>query len=246
VIIIDSSVGSRELLWAIKKHKVPCELQSLHAGDFAFEGFGPDGNVLIGVERKTVHDMLDCIRDSRFTQQRQKMVKMYGISFLILEGYIHPHEDGRLFQLYNGKTWGPSLFSNRPVMYSTIYRYLLSISLANVIITQSRDMSDTAYNVVEMYHYFQKRWEDHTSMIQTQRLNIPSLDLKPSLTRRWAEELTGIGTKMGLAAEAHFRTPIRLATADETDWLSMNGSGVRLGVKTAQQIVAEINGWRKS
>lgn len=245
MIVIDTSTGSKEFLELIRKHHIPAELSPLHAGDFAFEGFGPEGSILIGIERKTIHDMLGCIQDGRYAQQRRKMADMYALSYLMLEGHFRPSPDGRLFQLYRGASWGPCMYSNRPVMYATLYRYLVSISLSNVMITYSRDMTETAYLVVELYHYFQKKWADHTSMLQKQTLNIPSITGKISLTRRWASELPGIGVKLGAAAEQHFKTPIRLATAEEVDWLNLPGVGTRLGVGTAQQIVREINGWRR-
>jgi ERCC4-type nuclease len=75
-------------------------------------------------------------------------------------------------------------------------------------------------------------------MRQMQTLNLPSLSGRPKLVRRWAAELEGIGVKMSEDAQKHFKTPIRLATADETAWLGIEG----IGPKTVINIVKEING----
>jgi NAD-dependent DNA ligase len=98
-------------------------------------------------------------------------------------------------------------------------------------------MDHTAHNIVELFHYFQKRWEDHTSMLETQTLNIPSLNGKPPLIRRWAAELTGVGVKTSMDAQKHFKSAIRMATADEVQWFGIPG----IGVPTAQRIVREIH-----
>lgn len=241
MILLDTAVGSKELLPYIRKRGVLCETTPLGFGDAAFEGKGPEGAISIGVERKALHDMLSCIEDSRYSaHQRVGMAKQYTKSFLIVEGEWRPHDsDGGLMEGFRGGTaWGPCRPGGQRVLYSKLYRYLISVALSGVIITYSRNMDHTAHNIVELFHYFQKRWEDHTSMLATQMLNIPSLNGKPPLIRRWAAELTGVGVKTSMDAQRLFRTPIKLATADEMDWLQIKG----VGVPTAQKIVKEIHG----
>ena len=75
-------------------------------------------------------------------------------------------------------------------------------------------------------------------MLEKQTLNLPSLSRKPSLVRRWAAELDNVGVKFSEEAERRFKTPIKLATSDEMDWLRIDG----IGVGTAQKIIKEIGG----
>ncbi len=230
-----------KLIEHIRALGVRCDKGQLEFADAAFEGNGPAGRALIGIERKSLHDMLHCIDDSRYAaHQKPGMRTMYARSILMVEGIWKPRDpEGRLLmESQNGCSWYPSKYRSQAVLYSKLYRYLLSVALAGVIITYPRMLWETACHICEIYSYFQKKWEDHTAMLSTQTLAIPDLRSKPSLVRRWAADLEGIGVKYSLEAEELFRTPRKLALSDETEWLRIRG----VGVKTAQQIIREITG----
>lgn len=237
MILVSREVGSKELLPLIQKIGVKCELTGLPYGDFAFDGNGPGGPISIGVERKTLHYMLHCIDDSRYSShQLPGMRSLYSASYLILEGVWKAHEQGFLMEGYPNGTYGHCKYRGRPVMYSKLRRYLFSVGAAGVNILYSRDMFQTAYDICELYHYYQKRWEDHTSLIGTQELAIPSLLHKPSLLREWAARLPGVGVKLSMEAERVFSSAGKMAASEENAWLRIPG----VGVKTARQIVREI------
>lgn len=233
----------QQLVDLIKRIGVHAELSDLQFGDFAFEGRGPLGTISVGIERKTLHDMLNCIDDARLAgHQLVGMKQMYTVRVVLLEGHWKPHDgEGFLMEGFNGGTsWGYCRYRSQRTLYSKLYRYLISLQLSGAIVVFSRDLFHTAYNVTEWYHYFQKKWDGHTALQELQKVNIPTLNFKPSLTRLWANDLSGVGMKMSELAERHFKTPIRLANADETEWLKLPG----IGVKTAQSIVREIQGVR--
>lgn len=242
MIYIDGRTGSKELLPIFQRIGAPCEIAKpdLPFGDFAMDGNGPNGPITLGFERKTLHDMLACIEDSRYSaHQRPGMMKLYDKSFLIIEGCWKPHEDGTLMEGYRaGSSWGQCKYRSRPTMYSKLRRYLISVSLSGVIVMYTRDMFQTAYDVTEHYHYFSKAWNKHTSLIETQKLAIPQLSGKPSLRRRWASELTDIGVKGSLEAERYFKSAQDLANSDAMDWMVLPG----IGPKTATRIIKEIRG----
>lgn len=231
----------RDLVRHLKSLGVAAEASDLPFGDAAFEGKGPDGPIAVGIERKSLHDMLNCIDDARYTgHQRIGMKQLYTVSVLLIEGHWKPHEpQGLMMEGFSGGiSWGYCRYRSQRVMYSKLYRYLISVALSGVIVTYSRDLFHTAYNIHEWFHYFQKPWDRHTSLMELQVLNIPTLRAKPTLVRKWANDLEGIGTKLSLDAERLFKKPITLAQADESEWLRIPG----VGVKTAQQIVREIWG----
>lgn len=247
MILVDDRIGSKELLPIIQRIGVPCELSRLSYGDAAFEGNGPKGPITVGVERKTLNDMLACIEDARYAaHQRPGMLALYSKSYLCIEGLWAPGDgngfDGQLMQGFrNGASWGPlKVRSGRTPLYSKLYRYLMSVALSGVIITPSMHIFHTAYNICEMYQYFQKRWNQHTSLIEVQKLAIPDMTGKPSLVRRWASDLTDIGVVHSQDAERLFRAPLILANAPESAWLDIKG----IGVPTARRIVKEIRGWK--
>ena len=250
MIIVDPRSGAEKgdttvdrLVSLIRRVGVLCEKGFLEFGDVAFEGNGPQGRIMIGIERKTLHDMLNCIDDARYSaHQKVGMGQMYQVSILMLEGCWKPHDpNGWLMEGFDGgKSWGICKYRSSHTLYTKLYNYLLSVQLTGTVVSLSRDLWGTAYNIVSIYQYFQKPWESHTSMLETQKLLIPDLRMKPSLVRRWAAEIDDIGVKHSLQAEELFKTPYNLAVSDESDWLKLP----RLGVKTAQKIIRDIRGWR--
>lgn len=241
--------GNELLQPIIRKLGIPCETADLVYADAAFEGKGPNGTVTVGIERKTLNDMLNCIDDARFSDhQRTGMLSMYskGCAYLCLEGLWGPGNgngfDGTLMQGYrSGQSWGPlKLAGNRRVLYSKLYRYLMSISISGVIITYSNDLFGSAYNICEMYQYFQKPWHQHTSLLELQKFAIPTLAGKATLVRKWATDLTGIGVVHSQEAERLFKTGFSLANSTEEDWLTLPG----IGPATAKKVVREIRGMR--
>ena len=55
MILIDSRIGSAELAPLISTPNILCQLEF---ADFTFSGNGPAGQVAVGVERKTIMDLL--------------------------------------------------------------------------------------------------------------------------------------------------------------------------------------------
>lgn len=261
MIIVDARIGSVELRDKIRALGHKCDSQTMPFSDAYFEGYGPEGLVGIGVERKRIQDMLDCIDSGRFTgHQRVGMKQTCRFTFLILEGYWKPNPDtGMLMEgrYKDGKFFWSEDRPNgmRPVPYAKLRRYLISMGLGGVIVSYTRDVDHTAYDICELYGYFQKPWHKHTSLLAMHLgapweyakeesrtlMSLPTLAGKPSLTRRWAKELGGIGVKMSEDAERVFKTPLGLATGDERQWMRVPG----VGVKTATEIVQEILGVRK-
>lgn len=232
-----------EFVSLIKARGVPAQLGDLEYGDFAFEGNGPQGSAMIGIERKTLHDMLNCIDDNRYNEQRVGMRQMYQVSVLALEGHWRPHDpSGVLMEGFNGGvSWTYCKYRSQRTMYYKLQRYLFSVQLSGVVLVPSRDKWHTAFNVCELYHYFQKRWQDHTSLLEIQRIAIPQMTYQPSLVRKWANDLEGIGTKLSELAARHFRTAYKLANADESEWMRIPG----VGAKTAQDIMRQIWGTKR-
>lgn len=239
MILVDDRTGSVELLPYIKRNNVPTTKLRLDFGDFCMEGNGPKGKISIGVERKTLHDILHCIDDGRYNQQRIGMRETYDMSFLLIEGVWKPSEDGTLYEGFRGGSiFGPCKYRTQRVNYSKLRRYLLSVSLSGVVVIYTRDILQTAYDLCEIYHYFQKRFEAHTSLLSLPELGLPDLRGKPSLCRRWAGELSDIGVKLSLEAERLFGgSAQRLANSSELDWMKIRG----VGLETAKRIIKEIN-----
>lgn len=249
MILVDPRAGSGQadrggdLLPYIQALKIKASKSQLPYGDACFEGNGPKGRIGIGIERKRIGDMLNSIDDSRYAAfQKPGLKQFYDVDLLIVEGVWKPDTvSGYLMECVQALTWRPYRYRSQMVRYSKLFRYLLSVQLSGTPVIITRDIEQTAYNIVETYHYFQKKWEDHTSLLEVQKVAIPDMNCKPSLVRRWAADLDGVGVKLSQDAEQLFKTPIKLAQADETEWVRIKG----VSVSKAQSIVREIWGKRR-
>lgn len=241
--------GSTDFRPMLNKLGLKAQTANLEFGDFAFEGNGPKGPMLIGIERKSLHDMLSCIDDSRFSaHQRVGMLKMYKVSILILEGVWKPHDEtGMLMEGFERRietklgmrwemAWAPCKPGGRSVEYAKLRRYLFSMMLGGVYVDYTRNQQQTAYDVHEWYHYFQKPWRKHKSLLEMQKLALPSLTGPPSVVRQWANALDGIGAEKSDAAARIFKTPFDLAYSDEDDWMQIPG----VAMPTAERIIKTI------
>lgn len=232
----------RELADAIRRIGMAVEITDLQYGDVAFEGFDGYSPITIGIELKRLHDILNCIDTGRFSGHQRIGLKHSGLyheCYLSVEGMWRPHDpNGYLMESKDGCHWFECRPAGRPVMYHKLRRYLFSVGRAGVAVLYARDLFQTAFDMVELYHYYQKK--DHTSMLQKQQLNVPALTRKPPLIRRWAAEVEGVGLQKLDAVQSTFKTPVGLAMGGELEWLTIPG----VGVKTARQIVAEIEGKR--
>lgn len=237
----DKKKKNLDLVQHIRRQNVDVTETFLDFADAAVEVHGPDGIMLVGVERKRLHDMLNCVEDGRYNAQRIGMKKEYPVSVLMIEGHWKPHDpEGFLMEGFNGGTsWNYHRPRGLRTLYGKLFRYLISVQLAGVIVQFSRDPFHTAFNLCEWHGWGMKKWDDHTSMREMHKIAIPTMNAKPSLTRKWANAIDSIGVKKSDLVERHFRSPLALANADEAEWLRIPG----IGVKTAQDIVREI--WKR-
>ena len=246
MIYVDPRVGSGvaerggDLLPYIQALKIKAEKQPLPFGDACCEGNGPKGRISIGIERKRLSDVLNCVDDGRFSgHQNIGMKQLYQVQVLMVEGVWKPDTaTGYLMECVSALTWRPFKYRSQYTRYSKLFRYLLSIQLSGTCVIITRDIEHTAFNIVEIYQYFQKKWDDHTALLDTQRVIIPDLNGKPPLVRLWATDLEGVGVKLSQDAATLFKAPIHLAQSDETDWLRIRG----IGAATAKSIINQIWG----
>lgn len=239
MILVAHEKGSKELAPLITKYGVKSQITTLPFGDFAFDGNGPTGPVSIGVERKTLHDLLSCIDDARYGGfQKVGMEELYGIKYLLVEGMWKPHDqNGYLMEgNYKGQWWMVKPYT----MYSKMRRYLFSVAHAGVTVIYTRDMEQSAYDLCEMYHYYQKPWDKHTSLLQIPTPHIASLMSHPSVCQYWAFALKGIGQQYSEEAARLFNhTPLKLALSNMEDWTKIRGVGKTIAAKVLRQIRGE-------
>lgn len=179
-------------------------------GDFNFFGVWRAGEpVTICGERKRLRDLINCIHNGRYLAQVQK-ARAAGFSFLFLIVEIDEHRyrigDDGLMQVRKGKEWEDL----RPeILYWRIDDYLNQVHhILGVQVKRSGGPQETVRQVTGLYRMFQKPPEEHGSLKTFWTIPEPVVDLweRPSLVRRVAKELPGIGWELSRRIEEKFPT----------------------------------------
>lgn len=200
---VDSRVGSIELLPALLKLGLPAEKAMLDEGDFAFEGNGSYGTVLVGVERKVVSDLVQSVQTKRINDQLGRMTPTYDYLWLLVEGVWGSDRQGRLTwrKGWRGAQRIPGGFTE-----DGLAKALLSLELrtqagadGRLRIKQTFTQHHTAVWLSSLFHSFtDKPWSGHTSHLGSHE---PTAFQPLSLFRRIVQQLPDVGLSTSLALE---------------------------------------------
>ena len=221
-ISVDYRSGSKELCPYLECVGVTPILEELPFGDFMLVGHGPTPRPwVVGVERKTIGDMVKCITDGRFSgHQLPGMCEYYDHKFLLVEGRVMEAEDGLLMVWKHGK-WRTLELGRQRFMYSALSNFLTSIKLNTPVhVIRTEDERHTAVELKTLYKYYAKPWDQHQSHNQPYD-DTPTnvMAVQPSLIRRVANQLKGVGWDRAGVLASHFPSVWHLANASEKDIL---------------------------
>lgn len=242
MIFIDRRVGSAELEPLIARHGVATRLMELDAGDFAMDGNGPNGSIMICIERKRLRDMLDCVTTGRFAGlQMPLMLSRYEQNYLIVEGRYRPGADGLLEEYsWRTKTWHPVYINRDGMTYQAFMGYLTSLeATSHLRLRHSEDPDNTAAMLVAMWHFWSKPWSAHNANKTFYVENHTGPLISHPLVRRWGKELPGIGWERSEALAGAFPSAGVMANASAADWIRVPGIGKRLSAKIRHAIWGE-------
>ena len=204
---------------------VPARLGKLQFGDVAFGGSGPESEVKIGIELKTVTGLLGDMITGRFVAQAGGMQRAYRYRYLLVEGAARGSlSDGMLEVPRGGNVW----WSPSPrMMYVDFLRILDDIRLrAGFHVLRSFGRMDTLHHIAAEYRGWAKPWDSHKALKHFNEAQ-PGVVLlhPPTLVRLWARDLPGVGWEKSAAVEKAFHTPLALALARESQWREVPGIG---------------------
>lgn len=175
MIYIDPRAGSNKLFSYFEGE---CEEMILEGGDVAFFGNGPENTQwFIGIEYKNIADIVGCMKSGRFTgTQLPAMMKLYDVCFLLIEGIgvMNPH-NGMLSQR-NGQMSIPM-----GLHYSGWDNFQTSIAVHSAlagqpcIIKRSANIRESVQVIKDIYSWFQKPWEEHTSISRPDRTKMANM-----------------------------------------------------------------------
>ena len=193
----------------------------------------------IGVEIKRISDLLTSITTGRLSgHQLPKLVREYRHVWLLIEGQYRPGAEG-LLETRQGAAWVPHALGRSPWTYREVEAYLTTLEVrAGVHVRRAYNKAETVALVAMLYQWWTaKAYDEHRAH---KALHSPILDsgllYKPSLTRRVAAELPGIGVGKSAAVAEHFKTVRAMVEADEDQWQQVDGIGKTLAKKISEAL----------
>lgn len=233
MLLVDHRIGSGEMLGTLKQLGVPCELTELPFSDFALCGQSDSGPVFVGVERKTVQDLINSTMKGRFAgHQLPGMLNEQETGFkeiwLLVEG-IFRGGPGGLLEVWKHKQWQPVSYGAKQLMYEEIECQLITLEVkGGVRVRRMGTEHDTCRFLKALHHWWtDQSLEDHRSHLRFRTLEADAaLLVKPGLCREWARHLPGVGWEKSMVIEQRFkRVPLDMAQASEVEWREIAGIG---------------------
>ena len=231
MVTLDDRAGSRDLYLPLIKEGVPVQLGRMEYGDLSWTGRGAQGiPQLVGVEYKTVEDVIKCIGDGRFAgHQLPGLIQTYNYVWLMVAGRTRSGPNGVLQVAHISGRWYDAGFGNRQFRYSDYDHWLTTIELRGGLrVRRVGDSLEAAASINGLYRWWTgKEWEDHRGHLAFDESRDLELALlrKPPLVRRMAKELPGIGWGKSAQVAAAFGTAIEMVAATEQEWSDIPGIG---------------------
>ena len=253
MLLLDDRQGSGELLPLFKPYDVQVELARLEFGDACWSGRGSTGPELIGVERKTIHDLVASMRSKRLSgHQLPGLMRTYDWVYLLVEGIWKCGQKGDVQVLARGG-WVALAVGSKPILYREVDHYLSTLAcVCGVQVERTSDERQTVAWLVSRYKWWvDKEWGQHRSHVEvyapyeagsgSRRGSF--LNRTPSLAEKVAAQIPGLD-RGALQVAKRFRTVERLVGASVGEWaaveLEQQGKQgkrvVKLGRKRAERI----------
>lgn len=240
-LILDDREDS-SLRRALTCYDLQVEVTRLEFADACWEGRGPRGPALIGIERKRLPDLVKSMTDRRLSgHQLRGMWQHYDYCYLIIEGLWRPDTSGGI-ELLSGSRWQSLYSGGSGVNFRQVDSYISSLELrGGVIVCRTASPTETAALYASRFHWWQKPWDDHRSHDQIyavtpgdqlRRGRAALLTREPGLIEKIAAQLPGIDRKAWDVGK-HFDSVQDMVLADEREWMEIDG----IGKITAKQIV---------
>lgn len=237
MIYVDGRVGSRDLAEPLRKRGLAVEVTQLEYGDASFIGNGAEGPIPIGIEIKTIGDLLGCIADKRFAGHQLPGLKdSFACVYLLIEGIWSEGKQGEL--LVNGR---PVSWGKRGWQYAQVDGFVTSMQeRARIHVWRTATRHETVAFVHGRYSWWtSKEYDEHDSHLALHTTQVPVLR-KPSTAEGWrrlrrmqvAAQLPGIGAGRAEKVADRFASIREMVNAPIENWLAIEG----IGKKTAEEV----------
>ena len=235
MIYVDNRIGSKELYPLFPKHSA--ELTHLAFGDFSFSGHHKDGEVMIGIERKRIGDLINSMCSGRLGgHQLIGMLNSYHFSYLVIEGQVRANPQSGLMEVYRHGRWGVYAAGRRRFMMRDIWCFLNTIEIVcGVHCYYCPEETDTVQYIMALHHWWDKEYEMHKSHLRPNDENRVQLS-KQTVVRRVAGQLEGIGWDRAKAIGERYEYVSELMEATPEELMEIDGIGKVLANSIIEQL----------
>jgi ERCC4-type nuclease len=225
------------------------QVLELEYADVALLGNGPDDRpVQVGVEIKSIADVLACIRDGRFTgHQLPGLLRDYDYIWLVVEGEWRACPASGILQC---RKWNPRVhhhiwedfsLGERRWMAREVEASFLTIAVKSGIRTHfvpSRE--ETARWVATLWWWWNgKEFAEHRSHLATKTTGAGTMFCRASLAERIAGQLPGVGETRARAAAEQFRSVREMINASAAAWREVEGIGKGIAASIVEAVTKE-------
>ncbi len=230
---IDKRAGSKELV-NLKYLQPIAELGWMDSADAFFIGNGPKGKVAVGVELKSIPDLLSSMGTGRLqgveTGQAVRMLREYDVCWLLYYGEYRAGPRNRLLQVKTKRGWKKHQVGKRDVPIGYLEAFLLGLVEVGFRVKHVNEFKDAGLWLRILYDWRMKPWDKHKSF-QTfnsarQISPLPGMDEGVLRRARVAKELLpNLGYKRGIAAGKYFRSIKEMINASPEEWMKVDKVG---------------------
>jgi ERCC4-type nuclease len=231
LILVDPRAGSADYLTPLRNLGAPVESVQMEFGDVAFYA----SKRAIGIELKKLNDMLQCIVTGRFSgHQLSGLARSFDDVWLIVEGFWRPGDDGVL-ETWKRGGWEPVQLGKRRWMYRDFDNFLTTIEVkGGVRVKRTASEGETARVIYGLYNWFQDV-DGHRAHLALNRAGRDgALFVRPTLARRVAAELPGVGFERSSDVASAFPTVRRMLEATPKEWAAVKGIGKTLAKRIVE------------
>lgn len=233
------------------------QLSRLNSGDVLILGNGPTSTTTIGIELKSIPDLLSSFDNGRLqATQIPAMIDDYDHCWLLYYGLHRPNAQGQLEVLHTnsrtgGRYWGVHAVGRKAVPYGFLRCATIELQVLGFHVDHVASIEEAAQWIGCMYRWWQKPWSDHklfrTFDNSTARIRLPgTTDDSPERKRliqraEMVARLPGIGHEKALALAEKFGSVREMINAGPERWAevtvtSKKGRAVRIGKVVAKAI----------
>ncbi len=241
-ILVDERQGSIELSPALQSYGFSVKPRRLEFGDFSFEGYGPSGLTMVGIERKRLRDLIASIENKRFSgHQLPGLFLNYEFSILVVEGAYGEHpRTGQLEEYHPHGEPRPLFINGHAIDYGRIDRFLTSLEFQTPLyVRRTFGPAQTCGMLRSIWRWFQTPWRQHSSAhgfhVPDDRIpgHLRRPDVREELAhitehpfcQRVAKELRHIGWWKSESVYRQFKTVERMVSATREEWDAIDGIG---------------------